>query len=514
MYPPSPTDYGLAPLPALAGGVVEVPPHFETLIGYDGRRRFFSVSLRDDGRPIVGDGEAERVGQYGPWSAWAHHPYVWPALVTAASQADPDPHVVVDRFTRRAYTSGAAAARRFLAEASGRRGGGRVVPRHVPHRELDDDGLSVDPDPLGRAEFERGALPRMTEWLGARPLPCPWCRTRTASRDYNVGLDGRPECPSCRRAFYAPRLFGRLTALRASTTMTHLFEVGDPVPSTYRAGTIELGQGRAYPGPGGLVVVVRLGRPTADQVELVERGAVALGVEYDRGRDAALILQGGEPGRPGAFDVVVEAGSRLDSLQKRWWGEDVLLVLCDEALQICAVTDFVGPGADLGDQAAVGSAEDPCVAVFPESRYGIVQPRGVLDADSWVDSARALVYDGAWEAGFSEVWDLREIDKAMFTPVDRRRLVDLEHEIAPLMEGSTSYAVLPPRRALSFAAHLYGRLVKPLGRKIVLCRSAEEAADLLGVDRIPVLRACEPEGGGVPAPHSASPGDDRSGLDP
>ena len=210
-----PQDHGLAPLPALAGGGVGVPPHFESLVGYDGQRRYVSVHLRVDGRPIVGDGAAERVGRYGPFAAWANHPYVWPSITTDESKDDPEPRIVVDRLTRLAYAGGGDVTRAFLADASGEPDGGRRVSLRVPLAELEDDGRSLDPDPLGQARLEVAAGPRMAEWLGTRPLPCPSCDAPLLARNYVPGDSGRPRCPCCREEFYGPPLFARLTRLRA-----------------------------------------------------------------------------------------------------------------------------------------------------------------------------------------------------------------------------------------------------------------------------------------------------------
>ncbi len=211
---PHPCDYGLSPLPALGGGGVEMPPHFECLVGYDGDGRYVSFHSRVDGRPVVGDGATERVGQYEPFAVWANHPYVWPSLATDESRDDPEPYIVLDRLTRLVYTGRGIVVRRFLAVVSGEPGGGVRIPRHITMAELDNDGRDLDPNPLDRARFERRAIPRLVEWLGGRPLPCPNCQASHVASDYGTGDDGHPVCSTCRKAFYGLPLSSQLSNLR------------------------------------------------------------------------------------------------------------------------------------------------------------------------------------------------------------------------------------------------------------------------------------------------------------
>ncbi|MDT7858212.1 hypothetical protein RQM47_16305 [Rubrivirga sp. S365] len=215
---PDPDRHRLTPLPALGGGVVEAPPHFEALVGYSGDRRYVSFHLRLDGRPVVGDGLAERVGYHGPFQTWSHHPSVWPSLSSDASKGDPEPHVVLDRFTRRVYAGGGEDVRQFLSRAVGAPQPSPPLPTRPTFGELAGDGLADDPDPVRRAEFERVAGPRMVEWLDARPLPCPSCGAAVDAGDYGAGADGRPVCPECGAAFYGPPLFDRLAKVRNSSS--------------------------------------------------------------------------------------------------------------------------------------------------------------------------------------------------------------------------------------------------------------------------------------------------------
>ncbi len=275
--------------------------------------------------------------------------------------------------------------------------------------------------------------------------------------------------------------------------MTHLFQVGDSVPASYSPTTIEFGHGRVYPGPGGIGLVLRVKRPTQALIAAVDRGAVSLGVRDRREGESALLLQVGEPDGLGSLEAVIDARSNLDGWNLAWWSEDVELALCDEAAVIRSVTGFIGPGRGFGDcGVGAGEARDVCTAVFPEHHYGLVQPRGLLDADVWVESALALVRAQTWQAGFSEVWDVREVDEIVLKASDIARLIRLEVETEQYLAESTSYVVIPSRQALTYSAKFYARLVRPLGRHVVVCQSAADAAQNLGIEELPRLDACDP----------------------
>ena len=126
-------------------------------------------------------------------------------------------------------------------------------------------------------------------------------------------------------------------------------------------------------------------------------------------------------------------------------------------------------------------------AVFPEQRFGLVQPRGDVSGESVLRSARALVDHPAWEPGFTEVWDFRFAGAVVVEPPMVARLQAFEVSVRDRMIGSRTVFVTDHRPLLTYAAQFYGRLVRPLGRSVVACRTDEDAAPYLDGSPIPLL---------------------------
>lgn len=136
------------------------------------------------------------------------------------------------------------------------------------------------------------------------------------------------------------------------------------------------------------------------------------------------------------------------------------------------------------------AAETPHpVAVFPDRRFGLVQPWDDVSGESALRAARALVDHPAWEPGFTEVWDFRFARAVVVEPPMVARLQAFEVAVRDRMAGSRTVFVTDHRPLLTYAAQFYGRLVRPLGRSVVTCRTGEEAARYLVGESIPLLRA-------------------------
>ena len=127
------------------------------------------------------------------------------------------------------------------------------------------------------------------------------------------------------------------------------------------------------------------------------------------------------------------------------------------------------------------------VAVFPDRRFGLVQPWEDVSGESVLRAARALVDHPAWEPGFTEVWDLRFAGSVVIEPWTIPRLLAFETEVRDRMAGSRTVFVTDHRPLITYAAQFYARLVRPLGRSVVACRTEEEAARYLVGDSIPQL---------------------------
>jgi hypothetical protein len=129
------------------------------------------------------------------------------------------------------------------------------------------------------------------------------------------------------------------------------------------------------------------------------------------------------------------------------------------------------------------------VAVFPDRRFGLVQPWEDVSGESVLRAARALVDHPAWEPGFTEVWDFRFAGAVVVEPAEVVRLEAFEVAVRDRMAGSRTVFVTDHRPLLTYAAQFYGRLVRPLGRAVVACRTGEEAASYFVGESIPLLRA-------------------------
>lgn len=274
--------------------------------------------------------------------------------------------------------------------------------------------------------------------------------------------------------------------------MTYYFQEGERVPDVFRVRELESGTGRALPGPGGTPLILRIDEPSRDHVSAVQRGEIGLGVADSRS-GSVFTVHVGDPEGPGYVRATVDVGKVEMTVPETWWGDDVEFGLCDAAAVCCETCRFVGPGVGVSSEAADPPGDGPpCVAVFPESGYGLVQPRGRLGEGDWAKAARALLHDPAWRPGFDEVWDLRFADETVLGATATQRLLDIERETQDLLAGSRTLAITTGRRALTLATRYYGGLVRPFGREFVVCATAAEAAERLGVEAIPTLSECEP----------------------
>ena len=128
------------------------------------------------------------------------------------------------------------------------------------------------------------------------------------------------------------------------------------------------------------------------------------------------------------------------------------------------------------------------VALFPEHRFAISQPRGGVTGEVLETYGRAMAYHPDWEPGFTEVWDLTFSPSLDVVPSDIERMKQLERETAEQLEGSRTI-IVTDRPAILFAAKFYARLMQAFGRDVVSVSTREAAADLLGIGELPVLGA-------------------------
>ena len=127
------------------------------------------------------------------------------------------------------------------------------------------------------------------------------------------------------------------------------------------------------------------------------------------------------------------------------------------------------------------------VAAFPRHRFGLAQPRGDVSASSAIYTTLVLVTLPEWEPGFREVWDFRFTGAFEIEPSAIARLCELEVALRDELAGSETVLITGGRPMIAYAARFYDRILRPYGRSARACRSRDEAAELLGTDRVPDL---------------------------
>lgn len=128
---------------------------------------------------------------------------------------------------------------------------------------------------------------------------------------------------------------------------------------------------------------------------------------------------------------------------------------------------------------------DVRLAVFPEHRYALVQFQGPVTGHEILTAGADIVHHPDWRPGFTEVWDVRAASVSV-SPSDIKALGEAEKAWKDLLAGSVTIVVVD-RPAIRYSLEFYAQMVKPLGRQILVSRTAEDAAVALGIDRLPVL---------------------------
>ena len=131
---------------------------------------------------------------------------------------------------------------------------------------------------------------------------------------------------------------------------------------------------------------------------------------------------------------------------------------------------------------------DAETGVFPQDRYGLIQPRGTVVGADVAAFGLALVAHPDWRPGFTEVWDVRFAEAVDLSPGDVQTLLDVERRTKEALAGSTT-VILTARPLLLYSVKFYARLVRPLGRVVVAAETVGEAESFLGIPALPTLNA-------------------------
>jgi len=126
------------------------------------------------------------------------------------------------------------------------------------------------------------------------------------------------------------------------------------------------------------------------------------------------------------------------------------------------------------------------LTVFPEARYGLIQPRGPVTGKTILNYGLALAEHNDWRPGFTEVWDIRYSPAVDVLPTDVPKLLDLERQTKEALAGSATI-VVTHKPLLLISVQLYSQLMKPFGRTVTGVDSAEKAAEILEIPALPDL---------------------------
>ena len=127
------------------------------------------------------------------------------------------------------------------------------------------------------------------------------------------------------------------------------------------------------------------------------------------------------------------------------------------------------------------------LAVFPDDRYGLIQPRGTFTSEAALAVSTALLEEPGWEAGFTEVWDLRAVDRIEYEAAALGRFVQIESQMYHQLVGSRTLIITGPVSAAAWMVKAYARAVRIFGRQ-VYAYDADSALRDLGVAEIPNLK--------------------------
>lgn len=123
------------------------------------------------------------------------------------------------------------------------------------------------------------------------------------------------------------------------------------------------------------------------------------------------------------------------------------------------------------------------VAVFPEHRFALARFRGRADGMDVLRTGEEIVNHPDWQPGFTEVWDVRAASVSV-SPSEVKALGDAEKEWKDLLAGSVTLIIVD-RPMVRYSLQFYAQMVKPLGRQLQVCRTAQEAAETLGIEALP-----------------------------
>ena len=103
---------------------------------------------------------------------------------------------------------------------------------------------------------------------------------------------------------------------------------------------------------------------------------------------------------------------------------------------------------------------------------------GSVDGAAVASAFRTVYTDIAWQPGFDTIWEATGITELLLGPTDLAMLVAVHREFAAV--AGTGLEIIVVSRSLDHAmARMYGVMMRYQARRVHVCRSVVEAADLL-----------------------------------
>ena len=115
-----------------------------------------------------------------------------------------------------------------------------------------------------------------------------------------------------------------------------------------------------------------------------------------------------------------------------------------------------------------------------EHRVAVIRKVGRVDVGRIRRTVQALFTDPVWEPGFDTIWDDSETTELLLEREDLMTLLEVHREFAHL-SGPGRDVMASTRTVDQIMGQIYAMYAKDQQRKIIVCKSMEEARGVLGL---------------------------------